>query len=70
MSLKVNKTDFSKTVDAFRAWSRWPGRDEARLRLIVEGGGIKTTILYADTGEVPETMEHPHKVERMWVDIS
>ena len=70
MPLRVDATQFNDAVDAFRAWSRWPGRDEARLRILVEGNGVRTTLLYADTGSVPEVQEHPYPVERMWIDIS
>ena len=70
MPVSFNTDNFTGAVDAFRAWSRWPGRDEERLRILVEGERIKTTLLYADTGKVPSTTEHNKTVERMWVDIS
>ena len=70
MPLRIDTTHLNEVVDSFRSWSRWPGRDEAKLRMLVEGNGVRTTLLYADTGAVPEVEEHPHSVERMWIDIS
>ena len=69
MPLRVDAIQFNDAVDAFELGPDGLDATKARLRILVEGNGVRTTLLYADTGSVPEVQEH-YPVERMWIDIS
>jgi len=69
MTIRLRADGVGSAAAAFQAWARWPGRDEERLRLYVEGDE-RTLLLSADTGVAPAASVHQGPSSHVLVDVS